>query len=122
MEDIRQSPEYAVFMEKLGWMVERVSSSNHKTRHNIFIRRFPLLGSFIKVLRIKPPVLFDKIEDIAKKYKAYRVQIEPNIINRHSGDPAKSGRLQNPPTSRLRRTGRFWTSQNDENQRHCHGQ
>ncbi len=66
-------------MEKLGWMVERVSSSNHKTRHNIFIRRFPLLGSFIKVLRIKPPVLFAKIEEIAKKYRAYRVQIEPGI-------------------------------------------
>lgn len=63
-------------MEKLGWTVERISSSDNKIHHNIFIRRFPVFGSFIKILRIKPPVLFNTIEEIAKKYKAYKVQIE----------------------------------------------
>ncbi|MBI2611789.1 peptidoglycan bridge formation glycyltransferase FemA/FemB family protein [Candidatus Gottesmanbacteria bacterium] len=74
MDDIRQSLQYAQFMRDLGWKVEKIGESY------AYIRRFPLLGSFIKIQRIKLPIPLDKIEEIRKKYRAFKVQIAPNVI------------------------------------------
>jgi len=73
-QDIRQSPEYAQFMKKIGWRVERV---NPPAGGQVFIKKFPLLGSFIKAQRISSPLPFLEIEKIAKKYRAFQIVIEP---------------------------------------------
>jgi len=72
MIDIRQSPNYARFMEKIGWQVEKVGNIQ------IFIKKFPPVGSFIKIQRINPPIPFSEIEKLARKYRAFQIIIEPN--------------------------------------------
>lgn len=76
MTNIRQSKEYALFMEKLGWSVEQITDSSKQLTVFVYIRKFPIIGSFIKILRIKPPIPFKEIEKIVKKYRAFKVQIE----------------------------------------------
>ncbi|MCL5675638.1 MAG: peptidoglycan bridge formation glycyltransferase FemA/FemB family protein [Patescibacteria group bacterium] len=81
MVNIRQSKEYSLFMETLGWKVEsafvKTTAGKQKIIY-VFIRKFPLIGSFIKTLRIIPPIPFQAIEKIAKKSRAFKVQIEPD--------------------------------------------
>lgn len=60
-------------MECLGWEVEKVGKSY------VYIRKFPFIGSFIKIQRIKSPIPFAEIEKIRKKYRAYKVQVAPDI-------------------------------------------
>jgi len=73
--DIRQSSAYAQFIRNLGWQVEKIG------RWNVFIKKFPLLGSFIKIQRIVPPIPFGEIETIAKKHRAFQIIIEPAVSN-----------------------------------------
>jgi len=70
MQDLRQSPQYGEYMRKIGWKVEKVDSCQ------IFIKKIPLLGSFIKIQRPEK-IPFSQIEKIAKKYRAFCVKIEP---------------------------------------------
>ena len=70
--DIRQSPIYGHFMEKIGWRMEQVG------KWQAFIKQFLFLGSFIKIQRIKKPIPFAEIEELAKKYRAFKVAIEPD--------------------------------------------
>ena len=83
MIDIRQSTLYARFMDDLGWRVEKIG------KQFAYIKQFPLIGSFIKIQRIKPPIPFDKIERLGKKYKAFKVQVAPNtlVISGLTGNP-----------------------------------
>lgn len=60
-------------MEKIGWIVERVNNCQ------VFIRQFPIFGSLIKIQRPALPIPFKKIEKIAKKYRAFRIVIEPGL-------------------------------------------
>jgi len=69
--DIRQSPAYAQFIRNLGWQVEKIG------RWNVFIKKFPLVGSLIKIQRIIPPIPFEEIETIAKKHRAFQIILEP---------------------------------------------
>lgn len=65
MQDLRQSPEYRVYMQSIGWQVEQ----------GMFIKKLPLLPfSFIKIQRGKLPANW-KI--IAKKNRAVLIKIEP---------------------------------------------
>jgi len=73
--DIRQSPAYAQFIRNLGWQIEKIG------RWNVFIKKFPLIGSFIKIQRIIPPIPFEEIETIAKKHRAFQIIIEPAVSN-----------------------------------------
>jgi len=73
MKDIRQSPEYANYIKSLGWQVEKIG------RWYVFIRKFSLLGSLVKVQRIEPPIPFEKIEKLAKKHRAFQIIIEPTL-------------------------------------------
>ena len=70
MIDLRQTPEYTKYMESIGWIVERKNGVNY------FIKKFPLIGSFIKIQR-PGKINFNQIENIAKKYKAFQIVIEP---------------------------------------------
>jgi lipid II:glycine glycyltransferase (peptidoglycan interpeptide bridge formation enzyme) len=68
--DIRQSPEYGHYLAQIGWVVEQVSGVNY------FIRKFPLVGSIIKIQRPEK-IDFEEIEKLTKKYKAFQIILEP---------------------------------------------
>ncbi len=74
MIDIRQSPKYARFMIDLGWEVEKVG------KWRAFVRKFPVIGSFAKIQKIKPPIPFDGFEKLERKYKVLKFQIAPDIL------------------------------------------
>ncbi|MBI3397309.1 hypothetical protein HY045_02430 [Candidatus Woesebacteria bacterium] len=76
MVDIRQSLEYANYIKHTGWIVERVKDTNY------FIKKLPLVGSFIKIQR--PEFIDSKtISSLTKKYEAFQIIIEPkDIVNR----------------------------------------
>lgn len=71
--DIRQSPQWAKYMESLGWIVKQNGGIQ------IFIKKFPLLPfSMIKIQHPKGKIDFKEIDKIAKKYNSLAVVIEPH--------------------------------------------
>lgn len=80
--DLRQTPEYAKYMESIGWIVERIDGINY------FIRKFSIFGSFIKIQR-PDKIEFNKVWNLAKKYRAFHIVIEPkytehcSLLTRH---------------------------------------
>jgi hypothetical protein len=74
MLDIRQSKNYADYLSSLGWIVERIDNTNY------FIKKFPLIGSIIKIQR---PEKIDnkKINSLVKKYRAFQIILEPKSKN-----------------------------------------
>lgn len=68
--DIRQSEKYSQFLKKLGWQTEKIGKTF------VFIRKFPLIGSLVKVQRVVLPIPFSQIEKIAKKHRAFKTIIE----------------------------------------------
>lgn len=69
MVDLRQTPDYASYIQKIGWIVERIDGVNY------FIKKFPLI-SFIKIQRPKK-INYKIIESLSKKYKAFKIVAEP---------------------------------------------
>lgn len=74
--DVRQSPEYAKYIDSIGWQVEKISKGN------VFIKKIPLVGSLIKIQRIVPPISFAEIEKLAKKHHAFQIIIEPSFVSK----------------------------------------
>ena len=70
MIDIRQSLQYSNYLTSLSWKVERIKETNY------FIRKFPLIGSVLKVQRPER-VDFDTIDELCRKYSVFQVIIEP---------------------------------------------
>ena len=70
MFDIHQSPNYAQFMQDIGWQVEKIG------KWQAFVKKFPLIGSLIKIQRIETPVPYKEIEALALKHRAFRTVIE----------------------------------------------
>lgn len=70
MVDIRQSVQYANYLSQIGWRVERSAEINY------FIKKFPLLGSIIKIQRPEE-LKINKIRELTKKYRAFQIIIEP---------------------------------------------
>jgi lipid II:glycine glycyltransferase (peptidoglycan interpeptide bridge formation enzyme) len=70
MKDIRQTKEYAEYLSQTGWVVENLHDNFY------FIKKLPLLGSFIKLQRPEKVNLED-IKKLKKKHRAFRVIIEP---------------------------------------------
>lgn len=92
MSDLRQSPQYARFMKAIGWKVKKTSN------FYAYIKRFPIIGSFIKIQRPKK-VDLKKVLDIAKKHRAFQIIIEPhsaspqgkeNLLSKHGFRQSKS--------------------------------
>jgi len=89
MTDLRQTKEYTKYMESIGWIVERVSGVNY------FIRRLPIIGSFVKIQRPKITD-FNQINRVAKKYRAFQIVIEPfdfargKLLKKRGFKPTKS--------------------------------
>lgn len=70
MSDIRQTREYANYLSKIGWKVERFAEINY------FIRKVPIIGSIIKIQRPEE-IRISKIRELAKKYRALQIIVEP---------------------------------------------
>lgn len=70
MIDIRQTLEYAKYLSKTGWIVERHAEINY------FIRKFPVVGSAIKIQRPEEIRTAQTIK-LSKKYRAFQIIYEP---------------------------------------------
>ena len=49
MPDIRQTPEYANYLKLLGWETIKIKDGASRLTRQVFIKKFPLVGSIIKV-------------------------------------------------------------------------
>jgi len=65
MTDIRQSKEYANYLESQGWVVERIDDISY------FIKKIPILGSVLKIQRPEK-IDFETIQKIEKKYRVFQ--------------------------------------------------
>lgn len=75
MLDIRQTENYARYLKLEGWEVERIDNVNY------FIRKFPLIGSVLKIQRPEK-INFDTIDKLCRKYGVFQVILEPNLASR----------------------------------------
>ena len=74
MIDIRQSQHFANYLGRLGWTVERIGEINY------FIRKFPLVGSILKVQRPEE-INYDIINKLCRKYRVFQVILEPKLTS-----------------------------------------
>jgi lipid II:glycine glycyltransferase (peptidoglycan interpeptide bridge formation enzyme) len=73
--DIRQTDEWAQYMQSIGWSIEKLNNVY------IFIRQVkPFKHSMIKVSHPQGPIPFTQIEELATKYNALFVLIEPHTV------------------------------------------
>jgi len=74
MKDLRQTSEYARYMESIGWTVDGKPGSF------AYIKKLPLIGSFMKIQR---PERFDlpMIDKLQEKYNALQVIVEPKFFD-----------------------------------------
>lgn len=70
MRDIRQSQNYASYLQKIGWKVERIKNTNY------FLKKLPLIGYLLKVQRPEK-IEIDVIDKLVRKYGVFRIIIEP---------------------------------------------
>src|SRR3989344_4722536 len=77
MIDIRQSLHYANFLKSQGWIVESLPAGKAGINNiNYFIRKFPLIGSVLKVQRPERLDL-NKVRNLANKYRSFQIVVEP---------------------------------------------
>src|SRR5260221_11565816 len=70
MQDLRQSPQYAKYLESIGWKIEKIDNTF------VFLKKLPALGWFAKIQR--PLVLNNKIFDfVESKYHPFQISVEP---------------------------------------------
>jgi lipid II:glycine glycyltransferase (peptidoglycan interpeptide bridge formation enzyme) len=70
MIDIRQTSQYANYLNNIGWEIERVENVNY------FIKKIPVLGSVLKVQRPER-LRLQTIQSLANKHRSFQVIIEP---------------------------------------------
>lgn len=91
MDDIRQDKHYADYLNKEGWTTERVGGIYY------FIKKFPIIGSFLKVQRPKN-IDFGVIDRLCRKYGVFQIIIEPDIRHFSHESLVKNGfKLSNSP-------------------------
>ncbi len=76
MTDIRQTKNYAIYLESQGWIVERIKNTNY------FIKELPIIGSILKIQRPKE-IDFKTIKRIEMKYKVFQTILEPDLLSFH---------------------------------------
>lgn len=69
MKDIRQTPQYANYLSKIGWIVETIDGINY------FIKKIPFIGSVIKIQRPEK-IQVSTITKLTKKYRAFQIICE----------------------------------------------
>ncbi len=82
MADLRQSPLWAQYLEKLGWEAKEI-------KNYIYIKNLSFFGSILKAPKIDLPLPFSQIDIIAKENKALFVKIEPNFPINNTGNYKK---------------------------------
>jgi len=70
--EIQQSPLYASYIEKLGWAVDRVENSY------VFIKKFPIIGSLVKIQRVTSLPSLSKLHPVLTKYHVGQISVEPD--------------------------------------------
>ncbi|HWA52248.1 MAG TPA: peptidoglycan bridge formation glycyltransferase FemA/FemB family protein [Patescibacteria group bacterium] len=76
MADLRQSPDWANYLKSINWKIEKINNIY------IYIKYFPVLGSFVKLQRSE--ILNQKIITfIENKYHPFQFSIEPGVYPRH---------------------------------------
>ena len=90
MVDIRQSVYYAKYIEREGWIAERIDNTNY------FIRKFPVIGSVLKVQRPKE-IDFDTVDKLCRKYRVFQIIIEPKDRNQEAGIMNRGYKLSKSP-------------------------
>jgi lipid II:glycine glycyltransferase (peptidoglycan interpeptide bridge formation enzyme) len=73
MSNIRQSEEYAKYLEKLEWQNYDLRFKNSDLR--IYLRKIPFLGNFVKIYYPQVNLTNNDLKEMAKKYKAFSVQV-----------------------------------------------
>ncbi len=73
MTDVRQSPQFASFMQDIGWRIQRIASEY------IFMRNFPLFGYFAKIPRSETVISPQELLLLKKKNRIFRLKISPNL-------------------------------------------
>ena len=71
--DFRQSSHWADYMRSIGWEIETTKGIQ------IYIRKVPWIGSFIKIQHPLGTIPFKTIDALAQKHHAIWVIIEPHI-------------------------------------------
>ena len=74
LPDIRQSENYAKYLETQGWVVERIDNVNY------FIKKLPLLGCVLKIQRPKT-IDLEIIQKLERKYRVFETIIEPDLAS-----------------------------------------
>lgn len=69
--DIRQSPPYARFVEKIGWQVYKIGQAQ------IFVKKIPLLGNFAKLQRPEKVPTAAVMKTFYLKKRPFRLLVEP---------------------------------------------
>lgn len=81
MTDLRQTSQYANFMQSVGWQVEKIStkggSASGRNNTYCYIRKMPIVGSFIKIQRPEKLLSEENIKRLKQKYKSYQIIVEP---------------------------------------------
>lgn len=77
--DARQTSEWGIYLRHLGWKTEKVERPGEEPLY-AFIKIIPFIGTMVKIQHPKGPIPFNKIDEIASKYKASVVIIEPDIV------------------------------------------
>jgi hypothetical protein len=89
-EDLRQSPEYGKYMEKIGWTLRQAQGKQ------IFIRKLGLV-SIVKIQRTKVILPMREVEKVLKDNRAILCKIEPAEGVRCEGLKAKGYKLSTWP-------------------------
>lgn len=74
MIDIRQTEEYANYIKREGWVVERIN------RINYFLKKISFLGYILKLQR-PSKIDYEVIDRLCRKYRVFHIIIEPKDIS-----------------------------------------
>lgn len=74
MTDLRQTTQYAKYMESLGWKVYKIQKPNVKCQ--IYAKKLPLLGHIAKLQRPQINLDFTIIKEIVRLHKIAALYIE----------------------------------------------
>ena len=70
MKNIHQSPAYGLYLKKLNWQVYKEKEFQY------YVRKLPLLGNFVKILKpLKSPNSLT-LDSLAKKHHAFAVAVD----------------------------------------------
>ena len=70
MVDIRQSLQYANYLNKIGWKTKRIDKTNY------FLKKLPFVGSILKIQRPEK-INLKTINKLTKKQRTFQIVIEP---------------------------------------------